>query len=231
MPMIGTIGGVALAAAVFVASHIVLSSTPLRGALVGVLGAAGFRGTYSAVALAALVWLVAAHGAAPYVEIWGPSAATRHLSLVVMPFAAVLLVAGVTVRNPAGMMAPAPGGDPAPGILKVTRHPVIWAIALWALAHMAANGDAASLLLFGALALLALAGMPLIDRRKAAELGADWGPILLTTSVLPFAAMISGRARFRFAEIGVWRVLAGVALYLALLLLHGPVIGRTALPG
>ncbi len=230
MPMIGTIGGVALAAAVFVASHIVLSSTPLRGVLVGRLGEAGFRVAYSAVALAALVWLVAAHGVAPYVEIWGPSAATRHLPLVVMPFAAILLVAGVTVRNPAGMIAPAPGGDAAPGILKVTRHPVMWAIALWALVHMAANGDAASLLLFGALALLALAGMALIDRRKAAELGAAWGPVLLTTSALPFAAMLSGRATFRFAEIGAWRVLAGVALYLALLLLHGPVIGLAALP-
>ena len=229
--MIGTVGGVALAAAVFVASHLVLSSTPLRGALIGVIGAAGFRGAYSAVALAALVWLVVAHGAAPYVEVWEPGAATRHLPLVVMPFAAILLVAGVTVRNPAGMMAPAPDGDPAPGILKLTRHPVLWAIALWAFAHMAANGDAASLLLFGALALLALAGMVLIDRRKAAELGADWGPVLLTTSALPFAAMLSGRARFRFAEIGVWRVLAGVVLYLALLLLHGPVIGLTALPG
>jgi hypothetical protein len=42
--------------------------------------------------------------------------------------------------------------------------------------------------------------------------------------------MISGRAKLRFAEIGVWRLLAGVALYLALLLLHGPVIGLTALP-
>ena len=228
--MIGTIGGVALAAAVFVASHIVLSSTPLRGALIGVLGEAGFRGAYSAVALGALIWLAVAHGAAPHVEIWSPSAAARHLPLVVMPFAAILLVAGVSVRNPAGMMAPAPDGNPAPGILKVTRHPVMWAIALWALAHMAANGDAASLLLFGALALLALAGMALIDRRKAAELGAGWGPVLLTTSALPFAAMLSGRAKFRFAEVGAWRLLAGVALYLALLLLHGPVVGLTALP-
>ncbi len=67
--MIGTIGGVALAAAVFVASHIVLSSTPLRGALIGVLGEAGFRGAYSAVALGALIWLAVAHGAAPDVEI------------------------------------------------------------------------------------------------------------------------------------------------------------------
>ncbi len=59
---------------------------------------------------------------------------------------------------------------------------------------------------------------------------AAWGPVLLMTSVLPFAAMLSGRAKPRFAEIGAGRVLAGVALYLALLLLHAPVIGRTALP-
>ncbi len=56
------------------------------------------------------------------------------------------------------------------------------------------------------------------------------GPIALTTSVLPFAALASGRAKVGLREIGVWRLLAGVALYLALLLAHEPFIGRSALP-
>ena len=72
--------------------------------------------------------------------------------------------------------------------------------------------------------------MPSIDRRRSEALGAAWEPVARTTSVLPFAALFSGRAKLRFGEIGWWRILASVALYLALLLLHAPVIGLSALP-
>ena len=231
--MIGTVEGVVLAAVFFVASHFLLASTPLRAALVKRIGENAFRGLFSAVALAGFAWLVVAHANAPGIELWPEARWARYVPLVVMPFAAILLVCGLTTRNPTAIGGGVEPGsaNPAPGIMQVTRHPFLWGVALWALAHMPPNGDAASLVLFGAFALLALAGMPLLDRKRSETLGATWGPIALTTSVLPFAAMISGRAKLRFDEIGAWRILAGVALYLILLMAHGAIIGRSALPG
>ena len=230
--MIGTIEGVVAAAVFFVASHIVLSSGPLRAALVKRIGEKVFRGLYSAVASAGLVWLVIAFNIAPYVELWADAAWARYVPLVVVPFAAILLVCGVTTRNATaiGGGVDAEAANPAPGIMKVTRHPVLWGIALWALAHIPPNGDARSLILFGAFASLAFAGMALIDRKREQSMGAAWGPIALTTSVLPFAAMLSGRAKVQLGEIGAWRILAGLALYLALALAHLPVIGKSPLP-
>src|SRR3546814_6752710 len=78
-----------------------------------------------------------------------------------MPVAAVLLVAGITTRSPTAVGGDAVLDDPRTvrGILTITRHPFLNATGLWALAHLAANGDLASILLFGALALLSYAGM------------------------------------------------------------------------
>ncbi len=229
--MTGTIGAVLAAAAFFVASHLFLSAPGVRSALVGRLGEIAFRGLYSVVALAALVWLIGAYGSAPYVELWPETNGARHVPLVVMPLASILLVCGLTTKNPTAIGGGVPPADnPAPGILALTRHPALWAIALWALAHMPPNGDAASLILFGALAALSFAGMPALDRKRRESLGAAWEPLARATSVVPFAAMASGRARLRFGEIGIWRLLGGIALYVALLFLHKPVIGLSALP-
>ncbi len=229
--MIGTTEGVALAAIFFVVSHIVLASAPLRAALVGSIGENAFRGLYSAVAIAAMVWLALAYTGAPYVELWPETAWARRVPLVVMPVAAILVVCGLTTRN-----ATAIGGgaideaNPTPGIMKVTRHPFLWGVALWALAHMAPNGDAASLMLFGAIAILSFVGMAGIDRKGERAGGAAWGPMVVGTSIVPFGALLSGRAKLRFGEIGAWRILAGLALYVALVFAHAPVIGKSPMP-
>lgn len=231
--MTGTLASVFAAAVFFVASHFLLSGATLRTTLVERLGANGFRVLYSIVAVAALFWLISAFGRAPHLELWPRSAWTRHLALVAMPFAAILVAAGATTRSPLAMggEAMAEAVDAVPGILKVTRHPVMWGIGLWALTHILANGDAASLVMFGALAVLSFAGMYHIDRRREQTLGAAWGPIALTTSVLPFAAILTGRARLDFGQIGAWRILAGLAVYLAILVAHETVVGVSALPG
>ncbi len=154
----------------------------------------------------------------------------RHVTLSVMPFAAILLVAGLSGRNPTAMYWSNPKSDkPIPGILLVTRHPVMWAITLWALAHMIPNGDVASLIFFCAFAGLALAGMPAIDRRRRAMMGAAWESFETGTSLVPFAAMISGRARVSLGRIGVWRIVGGVAVYGVLLFGHQAVIGVSPL--
>ncbi len=198
----------------FVAWHFILSSDPVRASLTERLGGRAFLGLYAAVALATLVWIAVAYAGAPSVPIWPRMPALAWLSVVVMPFAFILLAAGVTTPSPTGVATEAaPEPPPCRGIVTVTRHPVLWAIALWAMTHILAAGDAASLIMMGGLSVLALGGMWHIDRRREATLGSAWGPVLLTTSAIPFAAILASRTRLDWAGIGWWRPALGLALY------------------
>ena len=225
--MSGTLAALVLAVLAFVGGHFLLSSPPVRGALVARLGERGFTGAYSALAIAAFVWMVKAFAAAPRVPVWTPPDWTHFIPVVVMPFAALLFVGSVTVANPTmvmASMAPA-GAEPAPGLLKVTRHPMLWSFGLWALAHLAANGHAAAMILFGGLAILALAGTAAIDAKRRARDPAGFGRLASASSNLPLAAIFSGRARLRFADIGWWRLALAALLYAALILAHPFIAG------
>ena len=138
-----------------------------------------------------------------------------------MILALILLAASLTPSNPtiAGQGAGALEGGPR-GIFRVTRHPMMWDIGLWALSHLAARGDAASVIFFGALALLALGGSALIDRRKAQDHDQAWAEFAARSSHLPFAAIATGRVRFSAGEIGLAPVGVGLLLYLAILATH-----------
>jgi uncharacterized membrane protein len=218
-----------IAGAAFCGSHILLSSTRLRGSLRDQLGERGFLAVYSLTSLVIFAWFVAAYSAAPTIVLWPRQRWTALVPVSVMPFAAILLVAGYSTRNPTavGMERSARADDPAPGILRVTRHPVLWAIGLWASSHVIANGDLGSLVFFGLLAALALGGTVLIDRKKQLALGSNWSRLAEVTSNLPFAALVAGRTGLRWRDIGPLRIAAGLLLYAVLYLAH-PII--TGLP-
>ncbi len=212
----------ALATLIFLVTHFV-TSTPLRGKLAGRFGEGPYLGLYSLVAIVALVWMVIAYNNAPLEPLWG---ATRWLPVVVMPFALVLLVTGY-FRNPAAVMQ---GGllknpDPARGIIRVTRHPVMWAIMLWAGAHLLARGDVKSVLFFGGLFVVAGGGTILQDLRKARTLGEDWARFTAVSSNVPFLATLQGRNTLRLGEIGWVKPLAGIAAYVILLYAHDWLFG------
>lgn len=189
--MIGSLFALALSMTLFVVSHIVLTAPGVRPRLAQALGEKAFRVAYSGLAAALLVWAAAAYRAAPYVELWFPETFLRHISLTVMPLAFVLLVGGVTAPNPSALGVNSQGlaaGGPV-GMLKITRHPVMWAIALWGVVHLIARGDAASVILFGGLAVLALAGAKAQDVKKRKQLGDAWADFEDQTSFVPFAAL------------------------------------------
>ncbi len=214
------------------ASHFGISSTPLRPWLVARLGERAYLALYSLIALAAIVWLVRAYARAPYVELWPVTAWTAAVPLIVMPFALVLAVAGLSTANPTAVGAPAEtlqGARPVHGVFRITRHPFQWAVVLWAVAHLIANGDLAGLILFGALGALALIGTFLIDRKYERRRGADWQAFAAASSNLPFAAIAAGRQHLVLAEIGGWRLLLGLALYLLLLAVHPFLFGAAPL--
>lgn len=226
--MTGTTDHVLYAAIVFLAIHL-FPGTPLRGWAVKALGEGVYRGVFSLLSAAIIAWLAMAYADAPTEELWPQPAWSRTLPLIVMPFACILLVCSLTTRNPsmAGMERTVSAEFAVTGILTITRHPMLWSFALWGLAHLPSNGDRASLWLFGSLALLALAGMPIIDRRKGDEIGSTWGPILMRTSAIPFLAVIQGRTKIDWRGIGWWRPAVGVFLYALILGGHRHVFGVT----
>ena len=116
------------------------------------------------------------------------------------------------------------------GIHAIVRHPGLWGFALWALGHMLANGDAATVILCGGIALLAFGGMVGIDARKGRDFPEAYPPFVAHTSHIPFAAMLDGRTRFNVAKLGLGRLAIAVVIYFVLLFGHGWFIGRSALP-
>lgn len=229
--MTGTLSELALATLTFVGGHVLLSSTPLRAVLAGRLGEKGFQGLFSLLMAGIMAWMIVAYVAAPFVEVWIAAPWTRWVPLLVMPFSCILLVASLTAPNPtlAGRGASALTVEPQ-GMVKVTRHPMMWAMVLWGLAHMVANPDAANLILFGGLTLLAGGGTILIDIKKKRAAGAAWEAFAARTSNLPFVAVMTGRTRVGLAEIGWWRVAGGMVLWGAILASHEWVFGFSPWP-
>ncbi|MBI1965372.1 MAG: NnrU protein [Betaproteobacteria bacterium] len=198
------------ATAVFLLMHFV-PSTPLRPVLVKAIGEWPYRGLYSLVALAALAWMISAYADAPREPLWP---GLRYVPLVAMPIAFVLLACGYW-RNPTMVGADRllKSGEPARGMIRITRHPLMWAILLWAGAHVLARGDLKSLVFFGGFLLLAGLGTLTIDARKKSN--PDWARFAAATSNLPFAAIAQGRNRIAWREIGWLRPLIGLALFAA----------------
>jgi uncharacterized membrane protein len=142
-------------------------------------------------------------------------------------------VGGITTTNPTAVGAPdvLSQSEPVRGVCRITRHPIMWGVGLWAGSHLVANGDLASLVLFASLGALALIGTLLIDRKHAARRGADWQRFAAATSNLPLGAVVSSRQRFVFAEIGWWRVGLALVVFALLLAVHPWLLGGAPLAG
>lgn len=224
------------AAAVFVLIHLLISGTRVRDALVLRLGAGPYMGLFSLASAAVLVWLGFAFGDArvsPVNEaLWGVSAATRHIQLLLQLAAVLFIVIGLTTPNPTSVRQEGALDRPdvVRGMLRVTRHPFLWGVAIWALGHLLVNGDAASLVLFGSMLALALFGTASIDAKRKRVLGAKWDGFAMQTSNVPFLAIAQGRQRLALGEIGWWRIVGGVAVWAALLWGHPYFTGVAALP-
>jgi uncharacterized membrane protein len=221
------------AAIFFVLLHVAVAVPALRDGLIARLGPGPYRGLFALASLGGVVWLCLAYDGAPVIATWGPLIGLKPVALAGMLVAVGFVVLGLTTPSPTAV-----GGEavlaraPAPvGIQRITRHPFLWGVALWAALHLAVNGDLASLLLFGALGLVALLGTASIDRKRRRALGAAWGGFAAATSNLPFLAIAQGRARPGLDGHRLWQWLAVLAAFAALLALHAPLFGVSPLPG
>jgi uncharacterized membrane protein len=225
-----------LAAAVFLALHLLVAGTRVRDALTGRIGQGPYMGLFSLASIAGLVWLGVAFAAArigPSNDVlWSATSATRWLQLGLQLVAMLFIVPGLTTPNPTSVRQEATlqKVDVVKGMLRITRHPFLWGVAVWAVGHLIVNGDAASIVLFASMLLLALFGTVSIDAKRRRALGKTWDAFAAQTSNVPFAAIAAGRQRLNVAEIGWWRIALAVIVWAALAWGHPYLFGVPALP-
>src|SRR4030095_5019277 len=174
---------------IFVGTHFLMSH-PLRAGMVGTLGEKGFAGVYSLVSLLTFGWMIWAYPAASAEApqpLWDAGQTGFVIATVLMWLGSVLFL-GSLRRNPA---FPRPGKkiekiDDPNGVYAITRHPMMWGFALWALVNVIANPTESSLVLCFAIAFLALVGAALQDQKKAVLLGEVWRGWTAKTSFIPY---------------------------------------------
>lgn len=221
----------AWALAGFVALHVGVSATGARAAIVGRVGEWPYRIVFSLASIVLLAALIQGYGAmradlfdplnAP---LWAPPGWLRWPAAGLMLVAFLFAVVGVLTPGPtyAGFEAKSLARPtPAHGILRITRHPFMWGVALWAAAHLLVNGERFAVTLFGALGAMALYGARSIDRKCRARDAEVWDRFAAVTSNLPFAAILQGRNRLALGEIG-WRLAAALAVFALAAAIHRP---------
>ena len=119
-------------------------------------GDKAFKGVHALVSLLGFYLLVVGYGEARLqtVVLWNPPIFTKHISLLLMLFASVLLVAAYVPRNHLKMRL---------------RHPMVLSVKVWALSHLLANGNLADVILFGTFLIWAVMNFKSARSRDRAE--------------------------------------------------------------
>src|SRR6516165_2505069 len=194
-----------LAALFFAGIHLGIAGTTIRDRAISALGESSYRGVFSFASVIGLAWLIMAYNRAPYVDTWGMLEWWKPFAIILMLPASLLVVIGLTTPNPTSVAQEGRLAQPPRGIVRVTRHPFLTGVGLWALVHLVGDGDVASLVFFATWAVVALAGTVSIDRKRRRLLGATWELFAAQTSIVPFAAIGGGRTHLIPREIGLWR--------------------------
>jgi uncharacterized membrane protein len=141
----------------FLGSHAFTMLRAPRAAAVGALGENGYKGAYTVISIigfALLIYGFGSYRAGSWVNVWTPPIFTRHLSLLLTLPIFVLLLAVYL-----------------PGRIKgLAKHPMLLAVKIWAFAHLLANGDLGSMLLFGGFLAWAVAARISLKRRAGVVL-------------------------------------------------------------
>lgn len=173
------------ASTALVGTHFALSH-PLRTPLVSRLGTGLFLALYSLVALACLWWMAMEFRKVDAPDLGG-SGDIGWAVASVLTLVALLLFLGSLRGNPA---LPAPGAKRAAasqprGVFAITRHPMMWGFALWAIAHLVLWWSWRTNVVALAILVLALVGAYLQDRKKERLMGAAWTAWEAKTSYWP----------------------------------------------
>jgi uncharacterized membrane protein len=214
------------ACAYFLLIHFGVSGTRLRDTLTEKLGEGPYRGLFSLASIIGIVWVSYAYRRSPLIPTWGFVFGFRTAAYVLVFIAFLFAVIGILTPSPTTVgMESRLDPETARGMVRITRHPFLWGVGLWAATHLIVNGDVASLILFGTFLVLALGGTASIDAKRRRKFPEQWQKFAQATSSVPFAAIARGSNHLAaaLAEIGVWRLLAALVLYAVTFYLHGRV--------
>ena len=147
---------------IFLGAHVFVTMRDRRAGLVAKIGEWPYRGLFSVVAIVGI--LLIAYGFADYraagmIDVWYPPAWTRHIVVVLMWPASIMVAAAYIPGN----------------IKRVLKHPMLVGVKTWAFAHLCANGDLGGIILFGAV--LAWAVYDRITLKRRADPGAPPIPV------------------------------------------------------
>ena len=121
---------------VFFGVHTLTTQRKLRAQVIAATGEGGYKIGYtlaSFVGLALIIWGFALYRATGWYNVWSPPMALKHITVALM-LPAVILVVASYIRG---------------RIYTTLKHPMLAGIKLWAAAHLLANGDLGSIILFG----------------------------------------------------------------------------------
>ena len=192
--MLTLVSGLAL----FIAAHVIPTMPDVRAGLRQRFGNTGYQVLFSVASLVGLAVLVlgwrqlAQSGGNP--QIWYPPVWTRHIALLLMLPAMVLLVAAYVPSR----------------IRSRLKHPMLTAVKVWALAHLLANGDLAGMIVFGSILAYAVYDRISLKRRPA---GSGLGPLGAKTGGVSgdILAVVLGVALYAVLVLGGHYYLFGVA--------------------
>lgn len=213
----------------FGGTHVIGSSIPVRTRLIAAHGLKGFKLLYTVVSFATfapLCWVYAHHRHAGD-QLYAASPTISLVSQGIMLVAVVVLLQGLTAKNPLSTEAELSGhyaADPT-GILRITRQPVNTATALIGLAHCLANPFVGDWIFWGGFVLFAVISAIHQDARKRATGPEPVRQFLEATSAMPFGAIVSGRQSLRLGELNVVAIGIAVALFALLRVYHGAWFG------
>jgi uncharacterized membrane protein len=147
---------------IFLGVHTLSTLRDKRAGLIGKFGEKGYKGLYSIGSLIGLVLIVygfGAYRAGGYIPVWEPPFAMKYVAVPLMWIAFVALAAAYS-----------PNGK----IKSTLKHPMLVGVKTWALAHLLANGDLGSMILF--VAFLAWAVYDRISVKKRGDMGPARAP-------------------------------------------------------
>jgi uncharacterized membrane protein len=147
---------------IFLGAHVFVTMRDERASLVARIGEWPYRGLFSLVAIVGILLIAygfASYRAAGMITVWDPPAWTRHIVVVLMWPASIMVAAAYIPGN----------------IKRVLKHPMLAGVKTWAFAHLCANGDLGSIILFGSV--LAWAVYDRITLKHRADPGAPPIPV------------------------------------------------------
>ena len=224
------------AAAVFLAIHLLIAGTKVRDSITHAIGEGAYLGLFSLASIAAIAWLVFAYNAAqrgadPLLYDLGPG--VKHVGIPIVALAFLLGVQGLLMPNPTSVRqeGAAAKANAVKGVLRITRHPFLWGVAIWSAFHLSANGDEASVIFFGTFFLLSILGTFSIDAKRRRKMGDTWSAFAAQTSNVPFSAVMAGRNSLKLGESFGWRFWVAALVFVIVLFAHAHVFGVSPFPG